>query len=115
VPDKAGKRSTSSAASRRSTSYQGQQPAFNGIASRRQLASGAQLPSKAKKAYKLANNNNGTPLHGGKKGYDRVVWDAERRIVEWTYQLTYLSKMVRGYPGNLRPRSHADQRQRVSR
>ncbi|RYZ24801.1 MAG: galactose-1-epimerase, partial [Chitinophagaceae bacterium] len=30
------------------------------------------------KAYKMAGNNNGNSLHGGNKGYDKVVWTAKK-------------------------------------
>ena len=54
--------------------------------------------------YKLALNNNGTSLHGGIKGFDKVNWN----VVNYDYlnkrsiKLNYLSKhMEEGYPGNL--------------
>jgi aldose 1-epimerase len=54
--------------------------------------------------YKLAINNNGTSLHGGIKGFDKVNWN----VVNYDYlnkksiKLNYLSKhMEEGYPGNL--------------
>jgi len=56
--------------------------------------------------YRLAANNGPNHLHGGIKGFDKVVWKpvettaAEDRA--WT-KLTYLSKDgEEGYPGNLR-------------
>jgi aldose 1-epimerase len=56
--------------------------------------------------YKLAANNGPNHLHGGLKGFDKVVWKAvevtggEDRA--WV-KLTYLSKDgEEGYPGNLR-------------
>jgi aldose 1-epimerase len=54
--------------------------------------------------YRLALNNNGNSLHGGLKGFDKVVWTAEP--VEGPggvgVKLGYLSKdMEEGYPGNL--------------
>jgi aldose 1-epimerase len=54
--------------------------------------------------YRLATNNGENALHGGVKGFDKVVWNAKefsqhsRRGVE----LSYLSKDgEEGYPGNL--------------
>jgi aldose 1-epimerase len=54
--------------------------------------------------YRLAANNNGNTLHGGIKGFDKVVWTAEPvKTAHGTgVKLTYLSKdMEEGYPGNL--------------
>ena len=51
--------------------------------------------------YHLAPNNNGNTLHGGRKGFDQVVWDG-RQINPNTVEFTYLSKdMEEGFPGNL--------------
>jgi aldose 1-epimerase len=53
------------------------------------------------KKYTLATNNPPNTLHGGKKGYQDVVWDA-KKINDQTLELTYLSKdMEEGFPGNL--------------
>lgn len=54
--------------------------------------------------YQLATNNGENHLHGGVKGFDKVVWNA--REVETKegvgVKLTYLSKDgEEGYPGNL--------------
>jgi aldose 1-epimerase len=60
------------------------------------------------KIYELATNNlpNGCPchLHGGMKGFDKVVWKAERNDVGGvqSLRLSYRSKDgEEGYPGNL--------------
>ena len=56
------------------------------------------------KEYTLAVNNGDNHLHGGMKGFDKVVWDAETRSTNSSVSLilTYLSKnMEEGYPGNL--------------
>jgi aldose 1-epimerase len=51
--------------------------------------------------YNLTTNNGENHLHGGDKGYDAVVWEANQ-IDDQTLELTYLSKdMEEGYPGNL--------------
>ena len=51
---------------------------------------------------KLATNNNGeNHLHGGRVGFNAVVWDA-KQVNPQTLELTYLSKDgEEGYPGNL--------------
>ena len=56
------------------------------------------------KEYKLAVNNGVNHLHGGVKGFDKVVWDAKTIVNDSavTLELSYLSKdMEEGYPGNL--------------
>ena len=51
--------------------------------------------------YNLFINNKPNTLHGGKKGFNDVVWDA-KQVNAQTVELTYLSKdMEEGYPGNL--------------
>ncbi|WP_428329592.1 aldose epimerase family protein [Mucilaginibacter sp.] len=53
------------------------------------------------KAYTLFINNKPNSLHGGKVGFNDVMWDA-KQIDDHTITLTYLSKdMEEGYPGNL--------------
>ncbi|MBY0478251.1 MAG: galactose mutarotase [Chitinophagaceae bacterium] len=52
--------------------------------------------------YQLATNNGENHLHGGNKGYDKVVWDATPSDSTASLTLTYLSKDgEEGYPGNL--------------
>jgi len=54
------------------------------------------------KTYTLAANNNGNSLHGGIKGFDKVVWKAERMPGDSSLQLTYFSQDgEEGFPGNL--------------
>lgn len=56
------------------------------------------------KEYKLAVNNGINHLHGGLKGFDKVVWDAKTIVNDSAValELSYLSKdMEEGYPGNL--------------
>ena len=53
------------------------------------------------KEYLLLKNNGPNTLHGGKKGFQYVVWDAVQPN-DSTLQLHYLSKdMEEGFPGNL--------------
>jgi len=54
--------------------------------------------------YHLAQNNGPNHLHGGTRGFDRVIWEAQSKMAggESVLQLTYLSKDgEEGYPGNL--------------
>lgn len=56
------------------------------------------------KTFPLAKNNNGNHLHGGLKGFDKVIWNAEiiERKEEVGVQFSYLSPDgEEGYPGNL--------------
>lgn len=54
------------------------------------------------KQYSLFTNNGPNTLHGGKKGFQNVVWDA-KQIGDSVLELTYLSKdMEEGFPGNLK-------------
>jgi aldose 1-epimerase len=55
--------------------------------------------------YRLALNNNGNALHGGLKGFDKVIWDVTNTSTshEPSLELTYVSQDgEEGYPGTLR-------------
>ncbi|GHV63730.1 aldose 1-epimerase [Bacteroidia bacterium] len=53
------------------------------------------------KQYELAVNNGPNHLHGGKKGFNTVVWDAVQKDSQ-TLELTYISPDYdEGYPGTL--------------
>ena len=54
--------------------------------------------------YTLAANNGENHLHGGVKGFDKVIWDVEEDVKDSSASLilSYLSSdMEEGYPGNL--------------
>lgn len=55
--------------------------------------------------YSLAQNENNNHLHGGIKGFNQVIWDAEiiESEQEAAVRFTYLSPNgEEGYPGNLK-------------
>mgnify|MGYP001170000094 CR=1 FL=1 len=53
------------------------------------------------KEYTLAANNNGNTLHGGLKGFDKVLWTV-KSFDDSSLALSYFSKDgEEGYPGNL--------------
>jgi aldose 1-epimerase len=57
------------------------------------------------KTYTLATNNGPNSLHGGLKGFDKVVWQAKSWVSSDgpALELTYLSKDgEEGFPGNLK-------------
>jgi len=54
------------------------------------------------KEYQSSTNNAPNMLHGGKNGFQEMVWDG-KQIDSTTLELTYLSKdMEEGFPGNLK-------------
>ncbi len=54
------------------------------------------------KQYKLPANDNGNTLHGGDKGFDKVVW-TPRELPDGGLELTYISKDGdQGFPGTLK-------------
>ncbi len=84
--------------------YETENPYFGCIAGRvaNRIAGGAFALDG--KTYRLALNNGPNHLHGGSKGFDKVVWDAEEVAHPdgEAVRLSYLSKDgEEGYPGNL--------------
>lgn len=54
------------------------------------------------KQYALDANDNGNTLHGGSRGFDKVVW-TPKPLADGGLELTYLSKDgEQGFPGNLK-------------
>ncbi len=56
------------------------------------------------KEYKLVQNNGSSHLHGGTRGFDKVLWTAatEKTMDSVSLKLGYVSEdMEEGYPGNL--------------
>lgn len=52
--------------------------------------------------FRLAANDGANSLHGGLKGFDKVVWDADSTGTGATLTLRYMSRDgEEGYPGNL--------------
>jgi aldose 1-epimerase len=51
--------------------------------------------------YKITANDRGNTLHGGRRGFDKVVWTGAK-VDDETVEFTYLSKDgEEGFPGNL--------------
>ncbi len=84
--------------------YENQAPYFGALIGRyaNRIAKGKfELDSNE---YTLNVNNDLNHLHGGIKGFDKVIWDAKTIVSDSTVSLVlnYLSKdMEEGYPGNL--------------
>ena len=81
--------------------YLGEHPYFGSIVGRygNRIAKG-QFTLNGKQ-YKLATNNGPNALHGGIKGFNKKIWQAQQ-VGNSAVKLTYLSKDgEEGYPGNL--------------
>jgi aldose 1-epimerase len=51
--------------------------------------------------YKITANDRANTLHGGRRGFDKVIWDG-RAVDDQSVEFTYLSKDgEEGFPGNL--------------
>lgn len=84
--------------------YTGDHPYFGGIIGRyaNRIAKG--IFKLDGKIYKLVKNNGNNHLHGGIKGFNKVLWTAatEKTIDSVSLKLGYMSSdMEEGYPGNL--------------
>lgn len=83
--------------------YLGSHPYFGAIIGRYGNRIGDAKFTLDGKEYQLAANNGKNHLHGGNKGYDKVVWDAKPGLDSIaTLALSYHSADgEEGYPGNL--------------
>ncbi|MBL8173818.1 MAG: galactose mutarotase [Bryobacterales bacterium] len=84
--------------------YLGEHPYFGALIGRYGNRIGNAKFTLNGKEYKLAANNNGHSLHGGLKGFDKVVW-APKELAgdEPALELAYTSRDgEEGYPGELR-------------
>lgn len=86
--------------------YENENPFFGAIVGRygNRIANGKFKLDGEK--YILAQNNGTNSLHGGVKGFDKVIWDVEEVKESSTFvslKLSYVSKdMEEGFPGNLK-------------
>jgi aldose 1-epimerase len=85
--------------------YIGEHPYFGAIVGRYANRIGKGVFKLDGVEYKLATNNGENHLHGGIKGFDKVVWkheDAHATDSEAVVKLSYISEDgEEGYPGNL--------------
>ena len=104
TPDKAGNKSSIVLGFDELQGYLNQPPYFGAIIGRYGNRIADAKFSLDGQTYTLAANNGKNHLHGGEKGFDKVVWDAASVSAgSPALTLTYLSKDgEEGYPGNLR-------------
>lgn len=103
TPDKNGKKSSVVLGFDSLSGYLAKPPYFGAIIGRYGNRIGKGTFKIDTASYKLATNNGENHLHGGNKGYDKVVWDATAADSTASLTLTYLSKDgEEGYPGNLK-------------
>ena len=103
APDKNGNKNSIVIGFDSLSSYLKQPPYFGALVGRYGNRIGKATFKIGDNTYKLAANNGPNSLHGGIKGFDKVVWDAS--ITDSTtpsLTLKYVSKDgEEGYPGNL--------------
>lgn len=103
VPDKNGKQSSIVVGYDSLQGYLQKPPYFGALIGRYGNRIGNARFTLDGKTYTLAANDGKNHLHGGNKGYDKVVWDATFADSTPALTLNYLSKDgEEGYPGNLK-------------
>jgi aldose 1-epimerase len=104
TPDKHGNRSSVVVGMESLEEYLKKPPYFGAIIGRYGNRIGDAKFKLDGKTYTLAANNGKNNLHGGNKGFDKVVWDATPAADSTpALTLTYLSKDgEEGFPGNLK-------------
>ncbi len=104
TPDKAGNKSSIVLGFDSLSGYLAKPPYFGAIIGRYGNRIGNATFKIDTATYKLAANNGKNHLHGGNKGYDKVIWDAVPAADgAASLMLSYLSKDgEEGYPGNLK-------------
>ena len=105
VPDRAGKLADITLGFDKLEGYLGTHPYFGAIVGRYANRIGKARFELNGVEYTLAANNNGNHLHGGDKGFDKVIWKLEDLKTEGRsaiLKLSYISEDgEEGYPGNL--------------
>lgn len=105
VPDKAGKMDDVVLGFDSVAEYEKGSPYFGAIIGRYANRIGGAKFSLDGKEYTLAKNDHENTLHGGKKGFDKVVWKGEALVKKRgaAVRFTYTSKDgEEGYPGTLK-------------
>ena len=105
VPDRSGKTEDIVLGFNSIDGYLGEHPYFGALIGRFGNRIGKGTFELDGVTYKLAINNGPNHLHGGLKGFDKVIWDVEQyeKPGEVGIKLQYFSKdMEEGYPGNLK-------------
>jgi aldose 1-epimerase len=104
TPDKAGNKSSIVLGFDSLSGYLAKPPYFGAIIGRYGNRIGNATFKIDTATYKLAANNGKNHLHGGNKGYDKVIWNAAPAAdSSASLTLSYLSKDgEEGYPGNLK-------------